>query len=107
MATIKAVIVDPDGEVRKTEIENSLAPIQAVVGGYIEGVFGDDCTIYVNEEGIILSLPYNPSATLFANKFVAEGHTLFGTVLIVGPPDGHGNDTSVHESVVSYYSLED
>lgn len=106
MATINAVIVEPDGTVRKTKIENALGAFQAVVGGYIEGVFGKDCTIYVNEEGLLQSLPYNPSATLFANRFVAEGYTLFGTALIVGASDGEGNDTDVHESVVSYYLLE-
>jgi len=31
--TIRAVIVDPDGTVQTTEIENNLGAFQAVVGG--------------------------------------------------------------------------
>lgn len=107
MATLNAVIVDPDGTVRKTQIENTLDAFQAVVGGYIEGVFGENCTIYVNEEGILQSLPYNQSATLFAARFCGLDRLLFGTALIVGPGDSEGTDTDVHESVISYYILED
>lgn len=107
MATINCIIVPPDGAPYKTEIENELGAFQAVVGGYIEAVICPIATVYVNEEGLLESLPYNPSATLFANRFVAEGHTLFGTALIVGPPDAEGNDTHVRQSVVSYYLLED
>lgn len=107
MAKLNAVVVDPDGLVRKTQIENDLRSFQAVVGGNIEALFGRDCTVYVNEEGIWHSLPYNPSATLFVNQFVVEGSVLFGTALIVGPSDGEGNDTDVRGSVISFYNLED
>lgn len=106
MATVEAVIVDPDGTARKTRIGNDLGSFQAVVGGYIEAVCGNTCTIYVNEEGLLQSLPYNPSATSFATKHVAEGLVLFGTALIVGPCDEEGFDTDVHESVISHYRLE-
>ena len=51
--------------------------IATAVGGLMEAVDLLDLgiTIYVNEEGLLQSLPYNPSATLFANRFVAEGYT--------------------------------
>ena len=103
MATIKAVIVDPDGTTRDTEIESSLGAFQAVVGGYIEGVIGRVATIYVNEEGLLIGLPPNPLATLFAQRFLGAGVVLVGTALIVGPPDGAGNDTPVRQSVVDYF----
>ena len=107
MALINAIVVEPDGTVQKVEIENGdLKAYQRIVGGYIEGVFGPDVTIYVNEEGLIHSLPFNRSATVFANRFIAGGHALFGPALIVGSADSEGNDTHVHESVVSYYILE-
>lgn len=106
MATITAVIVDPDGSARKAEIENSLAAFQAVVGGYIEGVYSDEVTIYVNEEGLIRSLAFNPTASQFAQHLTGYGYRLAGTALIVGPADEEGNDTHVRESVVSYYNLE-
>lgn len=108
MATITAVIVDPDGTVRKAEIENDLSAFQAVVGGYIEPVSGSFATVYVNEEGLIMGLPFNPTASLFAMQFLnLYGVRLFGTALIVGPPDGDGSDTHVRPSVVDYYNLED
>ena len=107
MASLNAVIVDPDGTARKVEIENSLHAFQAVVGGYIEGVFSDEATIYVNEEGLIHGLPYNGSASLFAQRFLGLEVMLHGTALILGSTDVEGNDTHVHQSVVDYYILED
>lgn len=103
---IRAVIVDPDGTVRNTEIENNLGSFQAVVGGYIEGVFGNVGTIYVNEEGLLMALPPNPLATLFAQRILGAGVVLHGTALIVGPGDGEGNDTHVRPAVVDYFTME-
>jgi hypothetical protein len=103
MATIRVLIVDPDGTHRVTEIEQSLGGFQAVVGGYIEGVFGRVATVYVNEEGLLTGLPPNPLATLFAQRILGAGVVLVGTALIVGPGDGAGNDTPVRQSVVDYF----
>lgn len=107
MATMKTVIVDPDGTVREAEIENNLASFQAVVGGYIEAVCGNVATIYVNEEGLLQSLPFNPLATLFAQRILGAPVHLVGTALIVGPPDGDGGDTDVRPTVVDYFNQED
>jgi hypothetical protein len=104
--TLRAVIVDPDGTVQDTEIESSLGSFQAVVDGYIEGVFGKVATIYVNEEGLLRSLPPNPFATLFAQRILGVGVVLHGTALIVGPGDGEGNDTPVRPTVVDYFTME-
>lgn len=108
MASIRAIIVDPDGTVWKTEIEDSLSAFQAVVGGYIEAVTGNEATVFVNEEGLLQSLPFNPTASQFA-QYMITGSTymLVGTALIVGPADEEGNDTHVRQSVVDYFNLED
>lgn len=108
MALINALVVNPDDSVSRIEIENGdLSAYQKIVGGYIEGVFGRIATIYVNEEGLILNLPVNPSVTLFTQRFIDSGYyRLHGTALIVGPPDEEGNDTHVRQSVVSYYMQE-
>ena len=106
MATISAVIVEPDGTARKAQIEDDLGSYQAVVGGYIEAVCGDIATIYVNEEGLLQSLPFNPRATEFAQKVLGKGVMLVGTALILGPPDEDGRDSDVRPSVVDYYQLE-
>ena len=102
MATINAVIVDPDGTVRKTEIENALGAFQAVVGGYIEGIFRQNCTVYVNEEGIMKRLPQNERI----RELLQYPYPLLGTALIVGPADEDGNDTDVSASIISHYELE-
>lgn len=109
MALIKALVVHPDDRVERIEVDNGdLAAYQKVVGGYIEGVYGRIATVYVNEEGLILNLPVNPSVTLFTQRFIDRGYyRLHGTALIVGPPDEEGNDTHVRQSVVSYYIMED
>lgn len=106
MATIKAVIVETGGSVHVKDIENDLASYQAIVGGYIEGVFGNVCTMYVNEEGILRSLPFNSRATLFANSILGHSIRLFGDVLILGTGDGDGSDTDVRPSVVDYFTKE-
>ena len=107
MATIKAIIVEPEGTFRETDIENDLGAFQAVVGGYIEPVFGRVGTVYVNEEGLLRSLPFNPLATLFANRILGATVHLHGAALIVGPADTQGNDTDVRPAVVDYFTMED
>lgn len=108
MATLRAVIIDSDGTHRVTDVENSLGGFQAAIGGgYIEGVFGGVATIYVDEEGLLKSLPYNPLATLFAQRFLGVGVVLHGTALIVGPGDGEGNDTEVRQTVVEYFTNQE
>ena len=106
MASIKAVIVHPDGTVQNTEIANDYKSFQAVVGGYIEGVLGSTATMYVNEEGLLRALPANPIATQFAQFILGRNVILYGTALILGPPDGEGNDTPVRQTVVDYFTKE-
>lgn len=103
MAKIKAVIVEPEGTFYETEIENDLGAFQAVVGGYIHPVFGRVGTIYVNEEGLLRGLLFNPLASLFASRILEASHHLVGTALIVGPADTQGNDTDVRPAVVDYF----
>jgi len=106
MATIRAVIVDPDGTVQATQIENNLKSFQDIVGGYIEGVLGSEATMYVNEEGLLRGLPPNPVATQFAQFILGRNVLLVGTALILGPPDDEGSDTPVRPTVVGYLTKE-
>lgn len=103
MATIKAVIVEADGTVRKSEIENSLGAFQAAVGGYIQLLPGTrDFTVYVDEDGLMKRLPTNERI----GEVVDFPYPLVGTALIVGPADSEGNDTSVPDHIVNHYELE-
>lgn len=82
---IQVVIKRPNMDAEITEIENTLPCLQALVGGYIEAVTFDDCTIVVNEEGLWENLPINV-------KF--RGHYLRGTVIVLDA-DGEGEFVSL------------
>lgn len=62
------------------EIENTLEALQTAVGGYIETVRlrVGNAVMIVNEEGLLLGLPYNTAASGFA------GQPIVGTAIIVG-----------------------
>lgn len=102
MALLTVVIVDPDGTARKTQIENDLGAFQAVVDGYIEGIYQEDFTVYVNEEGLYQRLPFNNRVL----EVLDWPHPLLGTALIVGPADENGYDTDVPEHIIRHYELE-
>ncbi len=108
MAKLKVLIVEPSGEHREAEVDNELGAFQAIVGGYIEPIYGRVGTIYVNEEGLLRSLPVNPLATLFAERVLGRQaqYPLVGTVFIVGPADTEGDDTDVRPAVVDYFTKE-
>ena len=70
-----------EGRTHETiEIENTLEALQKVVGGYIKTVRlrVGNAVMIVNEEGLLLGLPYNTAASGFA------GQPIVGTALIVG-----------------------
>lgn len=104
---INAVVVEPHGVIHRVQIKDTLATYQNIVGGLIEGLYGHDATVYVNEEGLILGLPYNPGATRYINKMWGSRSLLYGTAVIVGPADREGNNTHVRPGVVDFYLLED
>ena len=91
--------------VRECEVE-TLEDYQAVVGGWIEPVdipvLG--VTVYVNEEGLLRQLAFNPRATFLWWYFVPEARQtamLVGPVLVVGLPDRSGDSTGVPNEVAA------
>ena len=70
-----------EGRTHETiEIENTLEALQKAVGGYIETVRlrVDNAVMIVNEEGLLLGLPFNAVASALA------GQTIVGVALAVG-----------------------
>lgn len=109
MATIKAIYIPADSaeDVYVQHIErDDYRKIQELVGGSFEVLNVNDppCSLYFNEEGRIKELPENERATLLLRvmrpEFITES-PLLGDVLLVGAPDGDGNDTSAPETLVS------
>jgi hypothetical protein len=97
--TITALIIPASGSepIREEEIIDDLPTMKDLVGGWIERVelLGDG-TLWLNEEGKIDGLPVNRRATRLAQLY---GHptsdVLVGQVVVVGPPTGGGDNSSV------------
>lgn len=110
MTTISALLFDVDGTVKKIDLDNlSLRQSQELVGGYIEAISGPEWVAYVDEDGKRKGLPLNVKADRFvhtqgwtAGIFGPFSDYIVGPVLIVGPTDEEGFDTSVHQSVIDW-----
>lgn len=73
------------------EITGDLSSMQRLVGGLIQPIdLADDVTMWVNEEGMILDLPYNHLATTFCAIYGIETY-LCGDVFLTGGTDEDGN----------------
>ena len=75
----------------------SYEDLVSCVGGYIEGVYLDGATAWVNEEGKLQDLPKNYVATDLAHAHNAI-HTddwIAGNMIIVGNSDDEGEMTSL------------
>ncbi|MBT2598039.1 DUF3846 domain-containing protein [Arthrobacter sp. ISL-72] len=72
--------------------------LQALVGGNIEAVSGDDWHLYLNEEGKILSLAPNRRAALLVLEETGVLTDLYcGDVVILGETeDGDEDDVPEH-----------
>jgi hypothetical protein len=109
ITVIKIILipVDEDKPIELREVGGKLEEYQGFVGGYIEVLNTDDCSMYVNDEGKIASLPPNRRATDFLFAKIPEfWDIIVGDAVVVGPPDGEGNDTSVPPEVVSHFGLD-
>jgi len=61
------VIIEIDGNYTRFE-ELTLEQKQEIVGGYIEYVKTGSGDMIVNEEGLILKLPFNTPASIIADR---------------------------------------
>lgn len=78
MASIEVVIIEPNMPPKRAWIKNELTTLQGLVGGNIECVScPPECCLIVNEEGLLMGLPFNKS-------MASIGLYLAGTVVIVG-----------------------
>lgn len=77
MSTIKVVVKEPQKPAEVREIPNTLEAKQAIVGGWIQGIFvpplGEEFMLLLNEEGKLIGLPPN---------LVVPGDILVGSVFI-------------------------
>jgi hypothetical protein len=106
--SIKVMVIPPVGQVYTTDIAQNLPSLQKLVGGYIEAVILRGATLYLNEEGKILGLPLNEQATFFARTMGWLAlDVLCGTVVVCGPPDDKGENTSLPATVEEMFLNKD
>lgn len=98
-----AVTIGTDGSITEFVLDdaNGLEQLQALVGGWLEGVDLGDAFMYVNEEGKIDGLPVNASATLLFHAVHGPHDIIVGNVVLVGQSDENGDETSLSESQVA------
>lgn len=101
MITAIVIPVDPEQSLRREQLSPSdVDAYRAVVGGPLQLVAFDrpPAALYVNEEGKVDGLNVNARATVltWVHNSNLRGHdVIVGDALLVGPPDPHGDDTSV------------
>lgn len=95
MTDAKILLVTPDYEVEVRTIDTSDLPeFQRLVGGYIEAIYSEHFTAFINEEGRLNDLPPNALASVLAFRFGwqrAAAEPLLGSVVFLGPgatPEG-------------------
>ncbi|MGE3836099.1 MAG: DUF3846 domain-containing protein [Acidimicrobiia bacterium] len=95
-----AIRIDTDGAVTVLP-DASYETIRDGVGGWIEAALTDESlTLWINEEGKIDRLPFNPLGHALWNEVdiygcIPAGDWLAGPCVVTGPPDNDGNATAV------------
>ena len=98
---LRVAVVDTDGSITTEHVPFTLSWAQQTVGGLIQSVPtpNDDASLYINDEGALIGLDYNETATLFvAGVGLLPGDFLRGPAIVTGPIDASGNATSLPPS---------
>ena len=105
---IKAVTVSTDHRcaVIGMDSHDSLKPLQAAVGGYIECVSFDGFDLWLNEEGKMIGLPVNAIATEMFHETFGPYDILVGDIVLTGPSDEDGYPTSLTDEQVGLIEAE-
>jgi hypothetical protein len=90
-------VINTDGTIEGRDIVGDLASMQAIVGGLIQPLdLTEDSTIWVNEEGLLLDLPFNQLATDLLRQWY-DGLSLVGTAFVTGGTDEDGNTLPIRQ----------
>lgn len=106
---VNAIIIESNGNMYLQKV-GELEELQKLVGGYIEGItLGDTGQFfYVNEDGIEMGLPRNDVATKLCSDHkvgLSFDDFIKGTMVIVGPSDGNGENTDVSPILIQELGL--
>lgn len=98
--TTRVLRVDVDGQLRLHH-PGDLRGWQALVGGWLEGIYGPGWCGYINETGLLDGLRINPVASILIRDAGALGYGLVcGPVVFFGPADANGDATDVPQPLL-------
>lgn len=103
----KGLLINEDGTTEFVEYTD-YKDLQKIVNGWIEGIhIGDNGFAYVDEEGKLKNKPINRLATRVwhesARKFnMTINDFIVGKMILTGPNDDDGNDTSITDDLVEF-----
>lgn len=102
MNKVKGVIMTTEGQQIDVEFEqdSSLKTLQESVGGYVQAIDLLGLTMWINEEGKIENLPFNPFATILWEAEFGKTDLILGDIVLTGQPDDEGFTTSIPQSFV-------
>jgi hypothetical protein len=108
---VAVIPADEGQDVRIEEVEKiSLEFLKDRVGGWVEAVDislpnEPEVSMYLNEEGKLKGLPYNPRASKLAAGSIRASDYIVGTVVLCGPVDEDGEDTGLAETQTEWLRL--
>jgi hypothetical protein len=101
---MEGMIIRVDGttEIVTFTKEASYEAIKSAVGGWIECVsLRDDLDMYVNEEGKLLGLPVNATATSIWEAHYGPTDIIVGDVILTGGADDEGDTLGLNAEQLS------
>ena len=90
-----AAQIRPDGSIHVMTLDG-LEEMQKSVGGMIEFTGGNGWQAYANEEGLLMDLTYNPTASELL------GHPVVGSVVFFGGVDDEGGDLDITDEQLGH-----
>jgi hypothetical protein len=96
-------VIKTDGTLERLDLsvsDQELGNLQSAVGGYVQAIdLSDTMTMWMNEEGKLVGLPYNGIATaLWEARFGVGTDVIMGNAVFTGTPDEDGETTTISES---------
>lgn len=100
----KAVVIKANGAKSVVEFneDNSYEILSGTVGGYIQCVtMKDGLDIWLNEEGKLIGLPYNPIGTAIWADSYGTTDIIVGDIIITSGADDEGNTLGLSDEQVT------
>ena len=102
MNNIRALVVQADNTTQRIEVAETdfSTALHDVIGGWFTHVsINETLDFWVDDEGLLKSLPLNKVATRFYHQLGATS-PIVGTAVFTGGGDGHGGTLSLDETSI-------